>query len=276
MNLATEEKTKLARLRTLLDGYRDGGLIVAFSGGVDSGFLLWAAATSNLAGHGRLLAVTTVSSSVPQRDIDDATRFAKAIGVNQELIKSSEFEDDRYLRNDRLRCYFCKSELFRITDTFVKEKGYKHVAYGYTSSDLGDYRPGHQAALEHGVCYPLAELDFAKDEIRSHMRAMDFNLADKPASPCLSSRVMTGVRISLTMLNDIEELEDLLREGGLRVFRVRHHDDGQSRFVRLEVDVKEMPQVLALRDSFTTEAKRRGYRWVTLDLAGYRTGGANR
>jgi len=275
MTTATSDKTKLSNLIEELAGYLSDGLVVAFSGGVDSSFLLWAASESRKLTEGRLLAITTVSPSVPRKDVDDAVEFAARIGVDCELIESSEFGDDRYLRNDGLRCYYCKSELFEISDEIVRNRGFGHVAYGYTASDTGDYRPGHNAAREHGVLYPLADLDFSKDEIREHMRAQGFDMAEKPASPCLSSRVMTGVAITANMLGGIEELETLLRNGGLRVFRVRHHDDGENRFIRLEVAPEEMELAFNLKSEFVAEAKRRGYRWVTLDLEGYRTGGAN-
>ena len=267
---------RVSQLVTLLQPYLPDGLVIAFSGGVDSGFLLWAAKTSQRSTGGRLLALSTVSPSVPQKDIDDARGFAKAIGVDWELLKSREFAQEEYLRNDKLRCYYCKSELFRITDGLISERGFRHVAYGYTASDIGDFRPGHQAAREHNVLFPLAELGIAKDEIRALMRSEGYSLADKPASPCLSSRVMTGVRITPKMMNNIEELETFLRRGGLKVFRVRHHDDGRNQFLRLEVVPEEMPHALSLKESLVHEAKKLGYHWIVLDLEGYRTGGANR
>ncbi len=276
MKTSVEEETKLDRLIEELGGYVEGGLVVAYSGGVDSSFLLWAAAEARKKRVGRLLAITTTSPSVPRKDVADALEFASRIGVDCELVESGEFGDERYLRNDRMRCYYCKTELFEISDEIIRERGFRYVAYGYTASDRGDFRPGHKAAQEHEVLYPLADLGFSKDAIRSQMRAEGYEMAEKPASPCLSSRVMTGVPITAAMLNDIEELETLLREGGLREFRVRHHDEGGSRFVRLEVAPEEMERAFVLRDRLVAEAKRRGYRWVTLDLEGYRTGGANR
>ena len=271
-----EPETAVSRLKTLLEPYLTDGLVVAFSGGVDSGFLLWAANETRKSWGGRLLAATTASPSVPQRDIGDAREFARAIGVDWTLLESSEFSQEEYLRNDKLRCYHCKSELFRITDDIISERGFRHVAYGYTASDIGDYRPGHQAAREHNVLYPLAELGIEKRQIRQLLRREGFSLADKPGSPCLSSRVMAGVRITAAMLQAIETLETTLRNGGLKVFRVRHHEEGSTRFLRLEVTPEEMDRALALKKSFVAEAKKLGYRWVMLDLEGYRRGGANR
>ena len=268
--------TAVSKLKTLLEPYLADGMVVAFSGGVDSGFLLWAANEAQKSSGGRLLAITTASPSVPRKDIDDAREFAGAIGVDWEVFESSEFSHEEYLRNDKLRCYHCKAELFRITDGIIRERGFHHVAYGYTASDIGDYRPGHQAAREHNVLYPLAELGIEKREIRQLLGHEGFSLADKPGSPCLSSRVMTGVRIAAATLQAIESLETILRNGGLKVFRVRHHEEGSVRFLRLEVAPGEMDRALALKESFVAEARKRGYRWVMLDLEGYRRGGANR
>lgn len=270
-----ESEIAVSTLKSLLEPYLLDGLVVAFSGGVDSGFLLWAAKETYKSSGGRLLAVTTASPSVPQKDIADARKFADVIGVDWSLLESSEFSQDDYLRNDKLRCYHCKSELFRITDNIIRERGFQHVAYGYTASDFGDYRPGHQAAREHNVLYPLAELGIEKREIRHLLRRAGFSLADKPASPCLSSRVMTGVRITAEILKTIEALEAILRNGGLKVFRVRHHQEERTRFLRLEVAPEEITRALELRKSFVAEAKNLGYRWVMLDLEGYRRGGAN-
>ena len=276
VNTASEAQRKLDRLIGKLGGYVRDGLVIAFSGGVDSSFLLWAASEAYKGTGGRLLAITATSPSVPRKDVEDALDFAARIGVECELVESGEFEDERYLRNNRMRCYFCKSALFRISDSIIRDRGFRYVAYGYTASDTGDFRPGHEAAKEHRILYPLAEFGFTKDEIRNHLREEGYEMGEKPASPCLSSRVMTGVAITPIILKDIEELETLLRNRGLRVFRVRHHDDGVSRFIRLEVAPEEMEQALQLKGSLVAEAKRRGYRWITLDLEGYRTGGANR
>tara|TARA_Y100000588_G_scaffold52665_1_gene49571 strand:+ start:12418 stop:13248 length:831 start_codon:yes stop_codon:yes gene_type:complete len=276
MDMISEAQLKFDGLISKLDSYVREGLLVAFSGGVDSSFLLWAASEAHKRTGGRLLAITTTSPSVPQRDIDDALSFAKRIGVECELVESEEFKNERYVRNDRMRCYFCKSELFRISDSIIRDRNFQYVAYGYTASDKSDIRPGHQAAKEHKVLYPLAEFGFTKDEIRKSLRQNGYEIGEKPASPCLSSRVMTGVSITPMMLKDIEELENLLFDRGLKCFRVRHHDDGESRFIRLEVVPTEMERALELKEILVKEAKMRGYRWVTLDLEGYRTGGANR
>jgi len=266
--------TKLKELQEILEHHLPEGLIVAFSGGIDSAFLLWAAAQANRGNGEQLLALTTLSPSVPQNDIDDATDFVRRIGVPHELVDSYEFEKEGYVRNTGLRCYHCKSTLFEIARQIAADRGFQYIAYGYNATDTGDIRPGHQAAIENNVLYPLATVGFTKQEIREIMAEQGFAVAEKPASPCLSSRIMTGVRVTPEKLQDIEYLETMLREGGLKVFRVRLHEHDDIRWLRLEIDPDEMRLALELREAFVTEAKERGYQWATLDLGGYRTGGA--
>jgi len=270
----TTTKSKFDVLKSDLSSYVQNGLIVAFSGGIDSAFLLWAAHEAVPEHDGNLLALTTVSPSVPRKDIVDAQTFARKVGVEHLLVNSDEFEKEGYLQNAGLRCYHCKSSLFDIARKTAESRGIKHIAYGYNASDFGDVRPGHQAAIENNILYPLATNGFTKDEIRGMLEEQGFQLSDKPASPCLSSRLMTGVRVSPDKLQDIESLETMLRNRGLRVFRVRFHQEDDIKFLRLEIDPAEMEKILEIRDDFVREAKSRGFRWVTLDLDGYKTGGA--
>ncbi|HUP07367.1 MAG TPA: ATP-dependent sacrificial sulfur transferase LarE [Caldimonas sp.] len=258
--------------RALVGPLRDG-LIIAFSGGVDSAFLLWAAAQQRRRSGGRLLALTALSASMAQRERDDAAHFASALGVEHRVEESRELADPRYAANDGSRCYFCKSELFRICNAAAGRHGYGWLAYGYNESDKGDQRPGHRAALENNVLSPLADARLAKEEIRTLMRAHGLELAEKPSSPCLASRLMTGVMVTKGKLADVEALENILRSGGLRIFRTRLHEAGPARFVRIETTPEDMPLALQLRDLLQQEAQARGYRWAMLDLAGYRTGG---
>ena len=165
----------------------------------------------------------------------------------------------------------CSSDL--LSHDLAARLGYGAIAYGYNASDRGDFRPGHRAAKENDIIAPLDEAGLTKEEIRELMRAAGLPLADKPASPCLSSRLMTGVAVTPAKLRDVEDLEALLRGTGLRVFRVRLHEHGGARWLRVEADPSEMPAVLAVRDELQAAARARGYAWVTLDLAGYRTGG---
>ena len=274
VELPAAVQKKYAVLRAQLKPLLADGLIVAFSGGVDSAFLLWAAEQERRESGGRLLAVTAVSASLAQVEREDAVRFAASIGVEHRLETSAEFENPAYLRNDGARCYHCKTELFRLSHELGARLGCKAIAYGYNASDRGDIRPGHRAAQEGGIVAPLDEAELTKDDIRALLRAHDLPLADKPASPCLSSRLMLGVAVSPEKLRDVEEMEAILRRGGLRVFRVRLHEEGARRFLRLEVAPDEIARAVALREGLVAEGRARGYAWVVLDLAGYRTGGA--
>lgn len=262
------------RLRALLPD----GLIVAFSGGVDSAFLLWAANQQQRTAGGRLLAVTAVSASMARVERDDARAFARALGVEHQWQESHELDNPDYVANDANRCYHCKTELFRISRAIASGRlaergGFRWLTYGYNDSDRGDVRPGHRAALEHDVLAPLAEAGLGKDEIRLLMRAHGLALSEKPASPCLSSRLMTGVQVTPARLQHVEAMESLLRARGLHVFRVRVHEFGPRGLLRVEVAPEELPRAFELRDELVREGQRHGYHWVTLDLAGYRMGG---
>ncbi|MBI3557100.1 MAG: ATP-dependent sacrificial sulfur transferase LarE [Deltaproteobacteria bacterium] len=271
--LPAQVAQKFESLRALLRARLRDGLIVAFSGGVDSAFLIWAAETERRESGGRLLALTAVSESMAAVEREDARRFAVELGVEHLWEDSRELSNAQYSANDGNRCYHCKSELFRIAHDVAGARGYGHLAYGYNASDRGDARPGHRAALENKILAPLAEAELSKDDIRTLMRAHGLRLADKPASPCLSSRLMTGVAVTPAKLRDIEDFERLLREGGLKIFRVRLHEEGAQKYLRLEVAPAEIEQAFRLRERLVALGMSRGYRWVTLDLAGYRMGG---
>jgi uncharacterized protein len=248
-------------------------LIVAYSGGVDSAFLLWTAEQERRVSGGRLLAVTAVSASLAQVEKEDAAAFARLAGVEHCWEESEELANPDYVRNDGARCYHCKTELFRLSRSLAERRGFAHIAYGYNASDRGDVRPGHRASIENDILAPLDAVNFAKDEIRAVLRAFALPLADKPASPCLSSRLMLGVAVTPQKLKDVEDLEAILRRAGLRVFRVRLHEEGTRRFLRLEVAPEEMARALECRAELVAAAKARDYLWISLDLAGYRTGG---
>jgi len=264
---------KYNALKKDLGKYTAEGMIVAFSGGVDSGFLLWAAEEARKKYGGSLIALTTNSESMPTHDRADVERFIETIGVRHIWKESAEVDNPEYLKNDSLRCYHCKTELFSIAKKVAIENGFKRIAYGYSASDRTDVRPGHKAALENDVLFPLAEFDFTKDEIRELMRLHGLELSDKPSSPCLSSRIMRGVKITKEELKDIDRLESLLREDGLKIFRLRLHEINGKQFLRLETAPDEMELAFRLREKLVKEAKVLGYNWVTLDLEGYKTGG---
>lgn len=272
---------KYGDLHAILAALLSEGLIVAFSGGVDSAFLLWAARQQQRTGGGRLLALTAVSPSMAQIERDDARAFAAQLDVDHVWHESHELENPAYALNDARRCYHCKNELFRIcrdvaTGTSRATDGYRWLAYGYSASDRHDVRPGHEAATEHGVRSPLAEAGLEKEEIRALMRHHGVDLADKPASPCLSSRLMRGVRVTPDRLRDVEQLESLLRARGLRVFRVRVHEVGARSLLRVEAAPEELRLAFEVREELASAGEARGYDWVTLDLAGYRVGGGAR
>jgi uncharacterized protein len=266
---------KYDALRIMLREYLRDGLVIAFSGGVDSAFLAWAAEQERLANGGRLLALTTSSDSLATAERSDVKKFVTEIGFVHIWGESREFEQDDYLKNDSSRCYHCKTELFRICGEVAAERGFNTIAYGYNASDVSDTRPGHRAAIENGIVAPLGDAGLTKDDIRALMRRNRLDLADKPASPCLSSRIVTGVAITPEKLRAVDKLETLLRERGLSEFRVRVHEMNGAGFARLEVAPDEMERAFALRDDFTAAAKELGFRWATLDLDGYKTGGAN-
>jgi len=274
----TDVHDKYARLCERLRALLPDGLLIAFSGGVDSAFLLWAAHQQQRAAGGRLLALTAVSASMARVERDDARAFADALGVEHQWHESHELGNPAYVANDASRCYHCKTELFRISrdiasHALAEGRGFRWLAYGYNDSDRGDVRPGHRAALENDVLAPLAEAGLGKDDIRVLMRANGVALSEKPASPCLSSRLMTGVRVTPVRLQHVEDMESLLRARGLRVFRVRVHEFGARSLLRVEVAPDELARAFELRDELAREGQRHGYHWVTLDLAGYRLGG---
>jgi pyridinium-3,5-biscarboxylic acid mononucleotide sulfurtransferase len=266
---------KLARLRCDLRRLLSEGLIIAFSGGVDSAFLAWVAEHERRAAGGRLLALTARSESLARRERSDVDDFVRVLGVNHVWQDSREMDDPQYVRNDPLRCYHCKKELFRLTAEQLRREGYAHVAYGYNASDGADIRPGHRAARENAVVSPLADAGLSKEEIRALMRELGVPMAEKPAGPCLSSRLMTGVAVTAGKLRDVEEMEELLGSAGVRVARVRLHEESGRRYLRIEVPAAEMASVAAIAAQLSGEGRKRGYERVLLDLAGYRMGGGN-
>lgn len=271
MQVASETELKWSRLIESLRAPVHSGLVVAFSGGVDSAALLFAAAHTAQAHGGRVIALTTASESTPQRDLADAREFAAGLGVPHRVVQSEELKNEEYLKNDERRCFHCKTELFTIATRIAAEESCAFIAYGYTASDRGEHRPGHWAAESAGVLSPLEECGLHKNEIREILRANNLDLAEKPAAPCLASRIRTGLPVTAKRLSDVEKLEGVLYRGGLRGHRVRIHDDS---LVRIECDPAQMEKLLSLRDEAARLAKELGYRWTVLDLAGYRTGGA--
>jgi pyridinium-3,5-biscarboxylic acid mononucleotide sulfurtransferase len=257
---------KLAQLRAL---FRDmGSVVVAYSGGLDSAFVL--AVAHEVLGD-KALALTAVSPSLPRREREDAVRIARAIGARHELVESSEIHNPSYASNPSNRCFHCKSELYTLTDRRQRELGFACVVNGTNVDDLGDYRPGLEAARLAGVRSPLLEAELRKDEVRELARALALDFWDKPAAACLSSRIPYGTAVTPERLQRVEQLEDALHALGLRQVRVRFHDE----LARIEVAQAEMDRAFAARDAITRAGKAAGFTFVTLDLAGYKTGSLN-
>ena len=258
---------KLARVREVVRGL--GSALVAYSGGLDSAFVL--ALCARELGE-RAVGFTAVSPSLPVREREDATRIAQAIGARHELVESNEIHDPDYAKNEKDRCFHCKSELYTLTEARRVELGFAHVVNGTNLDDLGDYRPGLEAAKNASVRSPLVEANLTKDDVRGIARHLGFDFWDKPAAACLSSRIPYGTSVTHERLAQVERLEDALHALGLRKLRVRHHDE----VARIEVGADEMERAFAHRNAIVEAGTAAGYTFVALDLAGYVTGSLNR
>lgn len=261
-------EAKMRALETRLAGL--DGLMVAYSGGVDSAFL---AATAHRVLGDRMLAVLADSPSLARRDLEDAQVFAQAQGIPLRIVLTEELEKPEYQRNHADRCFHCKTELFDSMQALRGELGFPHLAFGMNVDDQKDFRPGERAAQDHGVLAPLAEAGLTKAEIRSLAKAAGYALWDRPAAPCLSSRVEYGRTVTREVLNQVEQAEESLRQLGFRELRVRHHGD----LARVEIARTELPRALTIKmlDSITAALKKAGYQYVTLDTAGFRSGAMN-
>lgn len=249
---------------------RLGRLLVAYSGGVDSAYLAWA--THRVLG-GNMLAVIADSPSLARTHLADAVAFANEQGFPLEVIATSELDRADYVRNDGQRCFQCKDELFTVMEKLRATCGFDAIAYGVNLDDQGDFRPGQRAAKLHHVAAPLLTAGLGKQDIRELARAAGLRMWDKPASACLSSRIEYGRPVTREALEVVERGEDALRALGFRQFRVRHHGD----IVRIEISRDELDRALTpvMASQFTTIFKELGFRFVTLDLEGFRSGSMN-
>jgi uncharacterized protein len=264
-SLLTAKQSRLLASLSELDS-----LLVAYSGGVDSAYLAYAAGQAL---PGRVLCVTADSPSYPRRHREMAEAIAREFHFSHEFIRTDEMDRPEYRANPSNRCYHCKTELYEQLTRVAADRGLAAIADGSNADDRGDYRPGRQAAREHGVRSPLDEADLTKAEIRELSRQAGLPTWDEPASACLSSRIPYQSEVTVAKLSMIERAEDALRREGFRVCRVRHHDT----LARLEIGRDELPRALDpdVSARLVAELKAIGYQYVCLDLQGYRTGSLN-
>jgi len=247
-----------------------GSVMVAYSGGVDSAFL---AATAHRVLGDHMLAVLADSPSLARRDMEQALSFAQTIAMPVRVIQTEELSKPEYQRNDANRCFHCKTELFDGMQKLGQELGYTNIAYGMNADDTRDFRPGQRAAQEHEVLAPLADAGLTKLEVRALAKDAGYSLWDRPAAPCLSSRVEYGRPVTREVLAQVEQAEDSMRQLGFREFRVRHHGE----LARVEIARSEMPRVLSMEmfDAITAALRSAGFQYITLDCAGFRSGSLN-
>ena len=245
-----------------------GSAVTAFSGGVDSALV---AVCAHQALGARALAVTAVSPALASRELEIAEKLALQFGFAHRVIHTNEMEREGYTANSPRRCYFCKTELYTHLTALARAEDYAWVANGANTDDRGDYRPGMEAAAEHGARSPLLEAGMDKAAVRVMARRLGIPVWDKPAQPCLSSRVPYGTPVTVETLSKIERAEDFLRGLGLREFRARHHD----KLCRVEASEADIDVVIRRREEIVTGLKAIGYLWVSLDLAPLRSGSLN-
>jgi len=273
-NISTDIEHKLEQLLDKMENYVEQGVLIAFSGGVDSAFLIWAARKAmDRKPGGKVIALTTNSASMPVQDKADAEKITAKMKIKHIWRESREMDNPEYVNNDEMRCYHCKSELFSIAKQETANLGLKWIMYGYNASDVSDVRPGHQAAVENDVLHPLADIGFSKDDIRAILKRESIEIAEKAASPCLSSRISHGISVSSGKLADIAAMESVLHAEGIKICRVRINKTGDELFLRIEIHPDEFQKVLNITAKLNDEGKKRGYKWITMDMAGYRTGG---
>lgn len=247
-----------------------GRTLIAYSGGTDSAFLAWAA---HQALGADMLAVIADSPSLARFQLSDAIAFAEEHRIPTTVVRTAEFERPEYIRNDGRRCFHCKDELFSVMESFANSHQFRTIAYGVNVDDKSDFRPGQAAAAQHRVAAPLLEAGLTKAEIRELARQNDLRIWDKPASACLSSRIEYGRPVTVEALRAVESGEDALRTLGFHQFRVRHHGD----IVRIEIAREELPRALSpgMAAEFTRIFKALGFKFVTLDMEGFRSGSMN-
>ena len=268
--ISSELEAKNQQLRAILRGF--SRVIIAYSGGVDSAFLLKVAHQEL---GNRATGIIGVSPSLMPEEHDAAVELATQIGADLRVVETHEMDDENYASNPNNRCYFCKSHLFETLTRIAKSENFDAVCDGTNVDDMNEWRPGAQAGTEQQIRSPLREVNLSKDEIRTLSRVLELPTWDKPAMPCLSSRIPYGTPVTVEALRMIGRGEAFLRSHGLREVRVRHFDENGKLTARVEVVLEEMPQLFALREELVRVLKEFGYSVVLLDLEGYRRGKMN-